>query len=91
MADESGSKSGRFRMSGGHLGADGGLKNVQLAIGKSDEEAFQENDGFAEASIQVVMSGINGAPEAVGGEITAFRNIVGGSAKVLGEPFDHLG
>jgi len=65
MAEESLGKtglSGLAWLGDAHLNADGGLEGSQFTLGQGDEEGFEQDDGLAEAGVQVVMRSVDGGP-----------------------------
>src|SRR5580704_2875085 len=59
-------------------------------MGKRHKERLQQNDGFAKASIQVVVSRVHCLPPGAGVFATAAGDLLCGRAKIVIEIIHHL-
>ncbi len=67
------------------------LETDELGIWEGVEKGLEDNDGFAEAGIQVVMNGIEKFPLKVGADGIAGSQFIGGRLKTGVEFVDEIG
>ncbi|HKM66628.1 MAG TPA: hypothetical protein VJX70_05635 [Candidatus Acidoferrum sp.] len=75
---------------GGRMGQKSGSELKQLVIREGMEEGFEENDGLAEAGVQVVVGGIQEVPFALGKEAIGVVDFRCGRGESFVEIFDEL-
>ena len=68
-----------------------GLETDELGIWQGVEKRLEDDDGLAEAGIQVVMNGIEKFPRKVGAEGIAGSQFIGGRLKAGNEFVDEIG
>jgi hypothetical protein len=66
------------------------LKITQLPGRKDHEKGLEQDDGFPEAGIEVVVAGVDFMPPAFGVGIKAFGEVIGHAAEVLVEILNHF-
>jgi hypothetical protein len=78
------------RLGGLDLGADGSLEGGHLVILEDDKERFEQDDGLAQARIQVVMGGVDDLPFGTRPGGTADGQVFHSNAEVAAEVADHF-
>lgn len=63
----------------------------KLIFRESDKEGLEQDLGFTETGIEIVMTGVEGGPERVGIERKAVRKVRGNLGEVSVEIFDQIG
>ena len=72
------------------LGSDGALEGGHLVILEDDKERFEEDDGLAQASVQVVMGGVDDLPLRARPGGSAYGQVFHSNAEVSAEVADHF-
>ena len=90
MAQEALAEGQLLGLGDSHLSTDSRLEGPYLAIRERHKKGFQQDDGFPQAGIQVVMGGVYRSPFSVAVQRVAVGNVVCRGAKIKIEVIYHL-
>jgi hypothetical protein len=73
-----------------HLSAHSLLKQEEFLVGNGTKEGFQQDDGLAEAGVQIVVGDIHGSPVGKWIYRVAAGQLIGRPLELAAEIHDHL-